>query len=162
MDYRIELIIMPVSDVDSVARLLRRHARLAGRPRPDRRREHPLRPGHAARLGLLDRLRPRPHRDASRAACGAIQVVVGSADEALADLTARGVAADGVDDQPWGRFVTFADPDGNSWTLQELPDWSQRRSHAGSRSQRPGGVPPPRRHPTGTGGLIASCDVRQS
>ena len=32
----------------------------------------------------------------------------------------------GVDDQPWGRFVTFTDPDGNGWTLQELPDWAQR------------------------------------
>jgi uncharacterized glyoxalase superfamily protein PhnB len=29
-----------------------------------------------------------------------------------------------VDEQPWGRFVTFTDPDGNRWTLQELPDWS--------------------------------------
>ncbi len=52
-------------------------------------------------------------------------MVVASADEALADLQARGVDAQGVDDQPWGRFVSFADPDGNSWTVQELPDWSQ-------------------------------------
>ena len=56
----------------------------------------------------------------------AIQAVVPSADEALADLTARGVEASGVDDQPWGRFVFFTDPDGNSWTLQELPDYAQR------------------------------------
>ena len=55
----------------------------------------------------------------------ALQVVVGSADEALADLKARGVEATGVDDQPWGRFVYFEDPDGNSWTVQQLPDWSQ-------------------------------------
>ncbi len=31
--------------------------------------------------------------------------------------------ADGVDEQAWGRFVTFDDPDGNTWTLQELPDY---------------------------------------
>ena len=56
----------------------------------------------------------------------AIQVVIASADESLADLRARGVAAEGVDDQPWGRFVSFTDPDGNSWTLQELPDYSRQ------------------------------------
>ena len=55
----------------------------------------------------------------------ALQVVVGSADEALADLKARGVEATGVDDQPWGRFVYFADPDGNTWSVQELPDYSK-------------------------------------
>jgi catechol 2,3-dioxygenase-like lactoylglutathione lyase family enzyme len=50
-----------------------------------------------------------------------IQVVVPDADEALAHLRDLGVDADGVDEQAWGRFVTFADPDGNSWTLQQLP-----------------------------------------
>jgi hypothetical protein len=29
-----------------------------------------------------------------------------------------------VDEQPWGRFVYFSDPDGNSWALQQLPNWS--------------------------------------
>ncbi len=53
-----------------------------------------------------------------------IQVVVPDADEALAHLESKGVAARGVDEQPWGRFVTFDDPDGNTWTLQELPDYS--------------------------------------
>ena len=55
----------------------------------------------------------------------ALQVVVASADEALADLRGRGVEASDVDDQPWGRFVYFADPDGNTWSVQELPDYSQ-------------------------------------
>ena len=53
-----------------------------------------------------------------------LQMVVADADEALADLRGRGVECDGVDDQPWGRFVTFADPDGNRWALQQLPAWS--------------------------------------
>ena len=33
----------------------------------------------------------------------------------------RGVAASEIDVQPWGSFVTFSDPDGNTWALQELP-----------------------------------------
>jgi uncharacterized glyoxalase superfamily protein PhnB len=50
-----------------------------------------------------------------------IQVVVPNADEALAHLRSVGAEASGVDDQAWGRFVSFDDPDGNTWTLQELP-----------------------------------------
>jgi predicted enzyme related to lactoylglutathione lyase len=54
-----------------------------------------------------------------------IQAVIPDADAALAQLQAAGVDAQGVDEQAWGRFVTFADPDGNKWTLQQLPDWSK-------------------------------------
>ena len=49
-----------------------------------------------------------------------IQVVVEDADAALAYLRDRGVACEGVDEQAWGRFVTFADPDGNRWALQQI------------------------------------------
>src|SRR6476661_1705242 len=53
-----------------------------------------------------------------------LQAVVADADAARADLIARGVEVSEVDNQPWGRFVYFADPDGNRWSLQQLPDWS--------------------------------------
>jgi len=53
-----------------------------------------------------------------------MQMVVADADEALADLKARGIEVQGVDEQAWGRFVHFADPDGNGWSLQQLPEWS--------------------------------------
>jgi catechol 2,3-dioxygenase-like lactoylglutathione lyase family enzyme len=49
-----------------------------------------------------------------------IQVVVADADEALSDLRGRGVECSGVDEQPWGRFVRFDDPDGNRWALQQI------------------------------------------
>lgn len=40
-------------------------------------------------------------------------------DADIARLTARGVRIpDGVQEQPWGRFVTFDDPDGNGIVLQ--------------------------------------------
>ena len=42
------------------------------------------------------------------------------ADAALAYLRDRGVECEGVDEQAWGRFVTFADPDGNRWALQQI------------------------------------------
>lgn len=50
-----------------------------------------------------------------------LQMVVADAEAARAELVGRGVAASDVDVQPWGSFVTFADPDGNTWSLQELP-----------------------------------------
>src|SRR6188768_2705877 len=50
-----------------------------------------------------------------------IQVVVPDADEAFAHLRAKGVDATPVEELAWGRFVTFADPEGNAWALQQLP-----------------------------------------
>lgn len=53
-----------------------------------------------------------------------LQMVVADADAARAELVGRGVEASEVDEQPWGRFVYFSDPDGNRWSLQQLPAWS--------------------------------------
>jgi catechol 2,3-dioxygenase-like lactoylglutathione lyase family enzyme len=50
-----------------------------------------------------------------------VQMVVADAQASHDVLTANGVDASPVDEQPWGKFVFFADPDGNTWALQELP-----------------------------------------
>jgi predicted enzyme related to lactoylglutathione lyase len=50
-----------------------------------------------------------------------LQAVVDDADEAHAELTGRGVACTDVEELAWGRFVHFDDPDGNKWSLQQLP-----------------------------------------
>jgi catechol 2,3-dioxygenase-like lactoylglutathione lyase family enzyme len=49
-----------------------------------------------------------------------VMMVVDDADATRERLLAAGVDVSEVDEQPWGRFVSFADPDGNSWTLQQL------------------------------------------
>jgi catechol 2,3-dioxygenase-like lactoylglutathione lyase family enzyme len=54
-----------------------------------------------------------------------LQMVVADADATRSDLLERGIEVSEVDDQPWGRFVYFSDPDGNRWSLQQLPDWSK-------------------------------------
>jgi uncharacterized glyoxalase superfamily protein PhnB len=46
--------------------------------------------------------------------------VVPDADAARGYLQERGVECSEVDEQPWGRFVRFADPDGNRWSLQQI------------------------------------------
>jgi predicted enzyme related to lactoylglutathione lyase len=53
-----------------------------------------------------------------------LQLVVADADAARAQLVERGVDASEVQEFPWGRFVFFKDPDGNGWAVQEI----QRRS----------------------------------
>jgi catechol 2,3-dioxygenase-like lactoylglutathione lyase family enzyme len=126
MDYRIELVILPVSDVDRAKAF---YGDTLGWPvdhdqvvDENTRFVQVTPPGSACSIAFglgLSEMAPGSLK--------AIQVVVGSADEALADVTGRGVEAQGVDDQPWGRFVYFTDPDGNSWTLQELPDWSAQK-----------------------------------
>jgi catechol 2,3-dioxygenase-like lactoylglutathione lyase family enzyme len=60
-----------------------------------------------------------------------LQMVVADADAARDDLAGRGVAVSDVDDQPWGRFVFFRDPDGNRWALQQLPAWSSGAGGSG-------------------------------
>jgi predicted enzyme related to lactoylglutathione lyase len=57
-----------------------------------------------------------------------VQVVVEDVAAERERLLSRGVEASEVDVQPWGSFVTFSDPDGNMWTLQQLPPWQQGQS----------------------------------
>jgi predicted enzyme related to lactoylglutathione lyase len=52
-----------------------------------------------------------------------VQVVVEDVEAVRQELIARGVEAGDVEVQPWGSFVTFSDPDGNTWSLQQLPPW---------------------------------------
>ncbi len=49
-----------------------------------------------------------------------IQIVIDNAEEARDYLRGRDVECSDVDDQPWGRFVRFEDPDGNRWALQQM------------------------------------------
>jgi catechol 2,3-dioxygenase-like lactoylglutathione lyase family enzyme len=50
-----------------------------------------------------------------------VMIVVSDVKAAREQLLARGVEASDIDEQPWGSFVRFSDPDGNSWALQEVP-----------------------------------------
>jgi catechol 2,3-dioxygenase-like lactoylglutathione lyase family enzyme len=125
MDYRIELVILPVSDVDRARAF---YGDTLGWPVDhDRTVDENTRfvqvtpPGSACSIAFGKGL-----SEMSPGSLQAIQVVIDSADKSLADLRARGIAAEGVEDLPGGRFVSFADPDGNGWTLQELPDYSRQ------------------------------------
>ncbi len=59
--------------------------------------------------------------DAEPGSVTGLQLVVASAAEARDALAARGVEVSEVQEFPWGKFVFFADPDGNRWSIQEIP-----------------------------------------
>ncbi|MGL3149590.1 VOC family protein [Microbacterium sp. A82] len=123
MDWKIELIFVPVTDVDRAKDF---YLKIGFNADHDQVPYEGLRfvqmtpPGSACSIafgvGLGGKLAPGQQ--------DTIQVVVPDADAALQQLQDAGVEAGGVDEQSWGRFVTFDDPDGNSWTLQELPDYA--------------------------------------
>jgi len=50
-----------------------------------------------------------------------LQLVVDDIEVARDELRSRGVQTSDVNDMPWGRFIFFSDPDGNSWAIQQLP-----------------------------------------
>ncbi|MDX6227452.1 MAG: hypothetical protein QOI76_842 [Frankiales bacterium] len=120
MDWKIELIFVPVTDIDRAKAFYVEqvgfHADHDHRVSDEVRFVQLTPPGSACSIAFgqgIGDMAPGSQRG--------IQVVVDDATAARAHLVARGVAASDVDVQPWGSFVTFADPDGNRWTLQELP-----------------------------------------
>lgn len=120
MDWKIELIFMPVTDVDRAKEFYERigfHADHDQVPFEGLRFVQMTPPGSACSIAFGDGLGIQLDPGQQNT----IQVVVPNADEALAHLRSAGVEASDVDPQAWGRFVTFDDPDGNTWTLQELP-----------------------------------------
>ncbi|MEN2740199.1 GNAT family N-acetyltransferase [Microbacterium sp. X-17] len=119
MDWKIELIFVPVTDVDRAKEFYERigfHADHDQTPYDGLRFVQMTPPGSACSIAFGTGL----GLDLEPGRQNTIQVVVPDADAALAQLRAVGAEANGVDEQAWGRFVTFDDPDGNTWTLQQL------------------------------------------
>lgn len=124
MDWKIELIHVPVTDVDRAKEFY--VEKLGFNADHDHRVSDEVRfvqltpPGSACSIafgtGIGGSMQPGQQ--------DSIQVVIDDADAVLADLRAKGVDAEGVDEQAWGRFVTVTDPDGNRWTLQQMPVYS--------------------------------------
>jgi catechol 2,3-dioxygenase-like lactoylglutathione lyase family enzyme len=123
MDWKLELIVVPVSDVDRAKAF---YVEQAGfNADHDHRVSDELRfvqltpPGSACSIAIGEGL-----TDAAPGSVAGLQIVVADADAARSELAARGLDAGEVQDLPWGRFLFFADPDGNRWSVQQLPTWS--------------------------------------
>ncbi len=59
--------------------------------------------------------------DADPGSVKGLQLVVDDVKQARSELVERGVEVSEVQDFPWGSFVFFSDPDGNAWAVQQLP-----------------------------------------
>jgi predicted enzyme related to lactoylglutathione lyase len=122
MDMKLELVTVPVTDVDRAKEFYVRAGFVADHDHSvsDEVRFVQLTPpGSACSIALgagLTSMEP--------GSLDNLQMVVADADVARAALVARGVEVSEVEELPWGRFVHFSDPDGNGWHLQQLPEWS--------------------------------------
>jgi catechol 2,3-dioxygenase-like lactoylglutathione lyase family enzyme len=119
MDWKLELVQVPVSDVDRAKDFY--VGQVGFNLDHDHQVSDDLRfvqltpPGSACSIAIGTGL--------SQMAPGSVeglQIVIDDADAAHAELKLRGVEVSDVQDLPWGRFVFFSDPDGNRWALQQI------------------------------------------
>jgi catechol 2,3-dioxygenase-like lactoylglutathione lyase family enzyme len=117
---RLELVAVPVSDVDRAKEF---YVRAGFNPDHDHVVGDGLRfvqltpPGSACSIAIGEGL-----TQMAPGSVQGLQVVVEDAEAAHAALSERGVEVSDVQDFPWGRFVFFSDPDGNGWSVQQIPD----------------------------------------
>jgi len=120
MDWRLELVAIPVSDVDRAKAFYAE--RVGFVVDHDHRVSDEVRfvqltpPGSACSIAIGLGV-----TEAEPGSVKGMQVVVADIERAHAQLVDRGVDVSDVQDFPWGRFVFFEDPDGNSWAVQEIP-----------------------------------------
>ena len=120
MEMRIEVVLVPVSDTDRAKSFyvdrVGFHADHDQRVSPQLRFVQLTPPGSACSIAFGEGL-----TDMAPGSLKGVMMVIPDADAARKELIERGVDASEVDEQAWGKFVHFADPDGNTWALQELP-----------------------------------------
>jgi predicted enzyme related to lactoylglutathione lyase len=122
MDWKLELVAIPVSDVDRAKAFYTDQAGFNADH--DHRVSDEVRfvqltpPGSACSIALGTGLVDAPPGSAQ-----GLQLVVPDVAAAREELAGRGVQVSDVKTFPWGSFVFFSDPDGNRWSVQQLPKW---------------------------------------
>jgi predicted enzyme related to lactoylglutathione lyase len=120
VDWRLELVQVPVSDVDRAKRFYTEQVGFVADH--DHQVTDELRfvqltpPGSACSIAMgtgVGEMEPDSQRG--------LQMVVPDVHAARAELAERGIEVSEVQVFPWGSFVFFSDPDGNSWAVQQLP-----------------------------------------
>ncbi|WP_433628179.1 glyoxalase superfamily protein [Nocardia sp. CA-120079] len=119
MDWKIELVAIPVTDVDRAKDF---YTKIGFNADHDHRVDETLRfvqltpPGSGCSICIGEGI-----TDAAPGSVQGMQMVVASAEDAYQQLVTAGVDASPVVDMGWGLFTFFTDPDGNKWAVQELP-----------------------------------------
>lgn len=123
MDWTLEVVLLPVSDIDRAIAFYRDGLGFAldhDTRTPDVRIAQLTPPGSGCSIVVGDLA---PHRRMAPGSLHGLQLVVSDAARARAELVARGVECDEisvVDARDGGTLFGFADPDGNTWTVQQI------------------------------------------
>ena len=119
MELRLELIAVPVSDVDRAKRFYTEQVGFVADH--DHQVTEGLRfvqltpPGSGCSIALGTGI-----TDMTPGSMRGLQLVVDDIDAARAAFAGRGLDTGAVQDFPWGRFLFFSDPDGNGWAVQQI------------------------------------------
>jgi predicted enzyme related to lactoylglutathione lyase len=120
MDWKLELVAVPVSDVDRAKTFYTEQAGFNAdhdhKISDDLRFVQLTPPGSACSITLGTGITDMPPGSVR-----GLQLVVSDIEAARAQLADRGVDVSDVQAFDWGRFVFFSDPDGNGWAVQEIP-----------------------------------------
>jgi predicted enzyme related to lactoylglutathione lyase len=126
MDFKLELVAVPVSDVDRAKAF---YEQAGFNPDNDVTVEEGLRfvqltpPGSGCSIAIGEGI-----TEMEPGSLQSLQLVVDDIAAAREELSGRGLEVSEIQDFPWGRFVYFGDPDGNGWAVQELPDYGEGRT----------------------------------
>ena len=119
MDWKLELVAVPVTDVDRAKRFYAEqvgfNADLDHQVSPELRFVQLTPPGSACSITVGTGI-----TDAQPGSVSGLQMVVDDIQAARAHLVDGGVDVSEVQEFPWGLFVFFNDPDGNRWSVQQL------------------------------------------
>lgn len=121
MDWKLELVALPVADVDRAKAFYVDQVGFVADQ--DHTVSEEIRfvqltpPGSACSIAF-----GRGIVDSAPGSVKGLQVVVADVAAARAELAGRGVEVSDVQHFPWGSFVYFSDPDGNAWSVQQLPE----------------------------------------
>lgn len=119
MDWKLELVAIPVTDVDRAKHFYTERAGFNADH--DHRVSDELRfvqltpPGSACSICLGEGI-----TEAAPGSVEGMQMVVADIEAAHSELTQRGVEVSDIQRMDWGNFVFFRDPDGNGWAVQEI------------------------------------------
>jgi predicted enzyme related to lactoylglutathione lyase len=123
MDWKLELVALPVTDVDRAKAFYAEQAGFVAEH--DRTVDEQTRfvqltpPGSACSIAIGVGI-----TDATPGSVAGMQMTVPDIEQARSELLSRGVDVSPVQVFPWGSFVFFGDPDGNRWAVQQLPQRS--------------------------------------
>jgi predicted enzyme related to lactoylglutathione lyase len=120
LDWKLELIQVPVTDVERAKAFYTQKIGFSAdhdhQVTDDIRFVQLTPPGSACSIALTSGV-----HEMQPGSIDGLQLVVDDADAAREELLRRGLEVGEVQEFPWGRFVYFSDPDGNSWSVQQIP-----------------------------------------